>query len=286
MKSSNAKLSIRGFKFGVEIESNIDSYGIKKNLKFEPGWRHHNEHCGSEIVSPILYGYKGMMSLRTQLRHLWKWKNKIKFANCGLHVHVDIQNFNLGQAKRLVLLASRFDQTLFCMLDGCRWNNTYARRCVYDEKKVNEAKSLRDVQNMQANGRYSGLNLHAFSKHGTVEFRYAMGSADWRRIYSLTSLYLRMVASAASNMEIPVSNTVEKFGPNSSGLKDAKKNLAILQENKETFFDFLQIRGETRKSLDIMFDANVLDTAGRQYKTADELTETRDKIKFSLKRDK
>lgn len=277
------KLSISNFKFGIELESNTSTWAYKENTAFETGWRIHDEHCGSEIVSPILQGYKGLMSVRRQLRYIWKSRRKIKFGESGLHVHIDIQHFNLGQAKRLVLLASRFDQTIFCLMTGNRWNNQYARRCFYRESSIILAKGLSSLQSLQyGKERFSGLNLHAFSKHGTVEFRYATGSADWQKIYSLISMYLRMVAVAEIDTEIPTPDIVAKFDISTSGtkgLKAASKHLPKLRENKDMFFDFLQLKGDTRKCLDKMFDTNVFDIKGHPEE------ETRGKIKFSLKRD-
>ena len=230
------KLSVSNFKFGVELESNISTYLLRDNTKFESGWRVHDEHCGSEIVSPILIGYKGLMSVRRQLRNIWRPRNKIKFGDSGLHVHVDIQHFNLGQAKNLILIASRFDQTIYCIMTGSRWSNQYARRCRYDEKRITGAKGLSDLQSLQNNReRYSGLNMHAFSKHGTVEFRYAMGSADWQKIYSLISMYLRMVAAAEIGLDIPKPNVLSKFDSatnRTSGLDNAKKHLPQLNKTK------------------------------------------------------
>ena len=124
MKSSTNKLSIKDFKFGIELEANLDAWSMIDKMKYEPGWTSHDEHCGAEIVSPILRGYKGVMAVRRQIRHMWKWKKEIQFGDCGLHIHIDVQHFNLGQAKRLLLLASRFDQTLFCMMNGSRWKSS------------------------------------------------------------------------------------------------------------------------------------------------------------------
>lgn len=257
---------------------------MSENMGFEPGWTCHDEHCGSEIVSPILVGYSGIMSVKRQLKHMWTWQKSIEFADCGLHVHVDIQHFTLGNAKRLLLIASRFDQTIYCMMDGPRWNNNYARRCIYDESKIKSAKTLIQLQSLQVNGRYYGSNLYAFSKHGTVEFRYAMGSANWEKIYSLISLYLRMVAVAQSDMEITKVNPVDSFKELDSHLVKPKENLIILRSNRDAFFDMLQLKGAIRESLAAMFDSNVLDTKSRANKSKEDLTENRDKIKFSLKR--
>ena len=276
------KLSINNFKFGVELESNIPTRSIRKNTKFELDWRVHDEHCGSEIVSPVLKGYKGLMSVRRQLQNLWKKVDKIKFGNCGLHVHVDIQHFNLGQAKNLLLIASRFDQIIYCLMPGERWNNQFARRCAYSEKKIKKATGLGALQSLQkGHERYSGLNLHAFSKHGTVEFRYAMGSADWQKIYSLISMYLRMVAAAEIGLDIPKPDVVKGFNSSMSrsGIDNFKEFLPILTKNKDMFFDFLQLKGDARGCLSQMFDTNVFDI--RINRTE----ETKEKMKFSLKKD-
>lgn len=283
MQSSN-KISIKNFKFGIELESNLRAYKMVSEMKFEPGWKSHGEHCGSEIVSPILYGYQGVMSVRRQLKHMWKWKEQIMFGDCGLHIHIDIQHFNLGQAKRLVLIASRFDQTLFCMMNGSRWNNNYSRRCGYNEKTIKSAKGLAALQRLQQHGRYCGTNLYAFSKHGTVEFRYAMGSANWEKVYSLLVLYLRMVAAAELTMEVPTVTPVANFGAQNTGLPSPKKSMAVLEKNRDIFFDFLQLKGHIRKSLELMFETNVLDTKGLNQKTTLEITEDRGDVKFSLKR--
>jgi len=271
---SSSKLSIKDFKFGIELEANLDAWTMVDKMKY----------CGAEIVSPILHGYKGVMSVRRQIKHMWKWKKEIKFGDCGLHIHVDIQNFNLGQAKRLVLITSRFDQTLFCMMNGSRWNNNYSRRCSYDEEKIKNAKGLYELQSLQHHGRYAGSNLYAFSKHGTVEFRYAMGTANWEKIYSLICLYLKMVAVAESYVIIPEVTPVPNFGSSKMTLANPDENVIVLKKNKDIFFDLLQLKGDIRKSLDLMFNTNVLDTKGRNNKTQEEITEKRENIKFSLKR--
>lgn len=168
------------------------------------------------------------------------------------------------------------------MMDGPRWTNTYASRCSYDEKKIKTITSLAGLQDIQINGtRYAGLNMHAFSKHGTVEFRYAMGSADWQKIYSLTSMYLRMIAAATSKEEIP--NVIKIKGIlGRAALDNITKNIKSLEKNRDTFFDFLQIKGGVKSHLYKMFNDNVKDI-GSYGNTPEQLTESFEKIKFSLK---
>ncbi len=278
------KLNISKFKFGIELESNIDVDNVDETVTFEKGWWVKDEHCGSEIISPPLVGYKGLMSLRNQLRNLWKGRKSISFQDCGLHIHVDIQHFNMGDIKRLMLLANRFDQTIFCMMESTRWRNSYSRRIEYDEEKIRKATSLRQLQSIQYGGdRYAGLNLMAFPKHGTIEFRYLMGTADWQKIYSIISMYLRMVAFSRTRTEIPTVTPVNEDRASIVWIKNKNALIPKLALNCTKFFNILQISGNTRDVLTDMFNTNAFDFS-KKIRGRQRDTESQENIKFSLKR--
>lgn len=236
------KLLIRDFQFGVELESNLSNSKVINSLR--PTWRSHSEHCGSEVVSPKLKGAAGLLELRRQVKALCDIANSVGFRQCGLHVHVDINHFTLGDAKRLLILNSRFDRTIFAIMDGSRYKNKYTTRCSYPEEKIENCMSLEDLKRLQLRTRYAGTNFYAFTKHGTVEFRYAGGTFDWQKIYSLVSMYLRMVSLSCSMREIP------------QPTKCHDESFNTLESNINIFFDALQIRGHTRKILYNMFSAN------------------------------
>jgi|SRR5690606_18370179 len=245
-------LSIAGFRFGVELESTIHNLHIGKYVRTSQGWTHHGEHCGSEIVSPPLVGHAGLLELRRQINALSKIDTNIlgnkernlSFLNCGFHVHVDVQDFTLGDAKRLLLIASRFDPVIYSLMDPCRRANKYCNHCDYSEERIESITNVHELQSIQKNQRYSGVNFYAFVKHGTVEFRYARGTFHWPTIYSLVNMYLRMVALAKSFNEIPK--------PLGGRTKDK------LSRNKDIFLDALDIKKESgiRETLDQMFNKN------------------------------
>lgn len=235
------KLMINNFKFGIELESNLSPYDAQKYTR--KGWKLQREHCGSEIISPILEGYKGLLELRRQVKLLSTIPvSRISFERCGLHVHIDIQDFCLGDLKRLLILSTRFNNVIFALMDGNRWDNRHAKQCGFKEKDIHKIKEWNDIRATQPYGRYHGLNLHAFEKHGTAEFRYASGTFNWQIVYSLTAMYLRMVALARS-----VDGAIPK-----------RRHVSIntLSRNKETFFDALGLKGHTRKVLNNLFDKN------------------------------
>ena len=134
-----------------------------------------------------------------------------------------------------------------------RQKNQYTRQLRFSEDSLLECKTLGDIQALGGVGRYSCVNMYAFPKHGTVEFRYAGATIEWGEIYSLISLYLRMVAFAQSGMSIP---SCELSPLKSGGPGWTKENKAALSLAKNILFDTLQISGQVRKILDAMFEAN------------------------------
>lgn len=253
MPSSHKHLSISGFKFGVEIELGIYGDVFHDEVELPDGWTSHDEHCGVEVVSPPLMGRKGLLSVRECLRRIWNAFDTIEFNDCGFHVHIDIQHFTLRNAKRLLKLGSRFDEVIYSIMDPARYQNYFCRHVNYDDKSIDACRSLNDFFELQGGERYRGINMLAFSKHGTVEFRYARGTASWRIIYSLISMYMRMIAFAESDIDIP---TVDFPTWNGAGPNFQRKKLEALSRAKDTFFDLLEIRGGVRAVLNEMFEKN------------------------------
>jgi hypothetical protein len=252
---SSRNLHISSFKFGVEIELGLDEDEFENDVELPDGWISHDEHCGVEVVSPPLMGRKGLLSVRECIRRIWEQYDEISFDDCGLHVHVDIQHFRLGHAKRLLKLGSRFDEVIYSIMDAARYNNHFCRHVTYADEQIDKCYSLDDFFKLQKNERYSGINFFAFSKHGTVEFRYAKGTANWQTIYSLISMYLRMIAFAGSSLPLP---TVSLPALNGAGPQYQEMKAKQIGDAKNLFFDLLEIRGGVREVLDRMYEQNRL----------------------------
>lgn len=239
---SSPKLLITNRQFGIELESNIELDDFPTETLIE-GWNVKDEHCGSEIVSPILRGYTGLMAIRTQLGLLHETlvdsgDNIVGFEDCGLHVHVDIQNFVVGDLKRLLALASKFDDVIFSLMPERRRENDYCDHLNYTDDEIDSCNTLREFQALQGNEKYFGTNIMSFQKYGTVEFRYAAATFDWRIIYSLVSLYLRMVSFAKSRLPIPIYHR------------------GSVADGKELLCKTLGIRGAVKQNIDYMYDMN------------------------------
>lgn len=199
--------------FGIELESNLvmpSKYNSDLEPSFDknlvrPNWGLKSEHCGSELVSPILTGWRGIHEVKRQLEAIWSAHDEITFWECGLHVHVDLrQRYSLGMLKRLLVLLYRFEPLILEMMPPQRKNNEFAQAmAIPNERSIERAKSLRALEKPQADDRLFGLNLLSFRKHGTIEFRYFPGTFDWQLVWSLLQLCLRIVAFCETNRPIP-----------------------------------------------------------------------------------
>lgn len=239
---SSRKFPLTNTQFGIELESNLSLDEFPEDDLLE-GWAVKDEHCGSEIVSPILKGYKGLMSIRRQLKALYAaieddGSEIVEFDDCGLHVHVDIQNYTVGDIKRLLAMASKFDGVLFALMPARRRDNDYCRHIHYTDDEIDSCRTLRDFHELQGQEKYYGTNIMAFHRYGTVEFRYAAGTFDWRVIYSLVSLYLRLVSFAKSREPLPIYHK-----------GSTKDGLALLMST-------LNIQGGVKENLEYMLETN------------------------------
>lgn len=120
--------------------------------------------------------------------------------SCGLHLHVDASDFQWWDMRKLVLLYSKVEESLFRMISPHRRTNTYcipnsnamlsAVDGIKDTKKLKEdvlyslyglgkGKSIANRRSLRRPGcRYTAFNLHSWLHRGTVEFRMHHGTAD------------------------------------------------------------------------------------------------------------
>jgi len=264
----SSKCPSKDFTFGVELEYNLYDEGPREKLRpsLGRGWVVKPEHCGTEIVSPILRGSRGILECRRNiisiLASLYSAGFKeVGMNDCGLHVHVGIDNtFTLGNLKRLLILVTRFENAIFHIMAERRKGNNFSHPLRLSEEEILKAttfKSLEEKQNAR-HGRYYGCNIVAFRKHGTIEFRYSASTISWPVIYSLISLYVRMVYFAKGKDPIPVGireNPVENLklllttiGAGSIASKNLL-NLANDSDKKEKVFGKTKIKLPRMKGL-------------------------------------
>jgi len=166
-----------------------------------------NGSFGGELVSPVLSGLDGLRTLRLVLRTIAAAGATVN-ATCGLHVHVGASDLSGVEAARLVLeWEAAEDLGVRGALAPSRRDPAFDGACYYakrtDPMTIAIAKAVlagtrtaSSVADLTAPDRYRGLNVHAFGRYGTVEFRSHQGSVDADKVAAWVVLAVRLVEAA------------------------------------------------------------------------------------------
>ena len=178
-------------KFGVEIETGgPNKFDVAERLRengincIVEGYNHNRTNHWKivsdasvhvlnpfELVSPILEGQAGLDELKTVCRVLNDLNAKVD-KSCGLHVHHDASDWNENTLDRFIDVYRKMEKTIDKFMPKSRRGNN-GRYC----------KSLIGKANSEVrNGRFHKVNLQAYYRHGTIEFRHHGGTTEFKKI--------------------------------------------------------------------------------------------------------
>lgn len=203
--------------FGVEIEAynctrerlarELTAAGI--NVQVE-GYNHtdHTDHwklvtdsslSGNntfELVSPILHGEQGLEELEKVCWVLDLCNAKVN-DTCGLHVHMDAAEFDLTTWKNLIITYKRLEGVIDNFMPHSRRNNHYCQTLTtISEAKINRASNISDLRAAFSHNRYHKVNLEAYARHRTVEFRQHGGSTNFTKMSAWIHFLSKMITFA------------------------------------------------------------------------------------------
>lgn len=159
---------------------------------------------GCEVVSPVLSGAAGL----TQVKNVVKAMNKAgakATQDCGLHVHVSAGDLSVIELQNVARRYNAFETTIDTFVASRRRGNE-SRWCrSMDEVLRNIETSIFDENPktfVEAIGdRYFKLNLQAYLRHGTVEFRQLEGTTSWTKIVNWIEFCVSFVEASRLNTE-------------------------------------------------------------------------------------
>lgn len=129
-----------------------------------------------ELVSPKLYGQAGLDEIKRVLRIVREQGGRVN-ASCGLHVHHSAQGMTGKQMRMVAHFYSALFQCFKTIFSLSRHNSQWCR--LADAREVNRRSDSAGHHN-----RYEAVNLAAFFRHGTVEFRQHQGTVNTTKIIS------------------------------------------------------------------------------------------------------
>ena len=159
---------------------------------------YHNGNCG-ELVSPPLSGEAGIEQVRTVLRALVAAGATVN-RSCGLHVHVDANDLGVSQISSVLRRYQTYQNEINRFMPASRRNSRWAKAITADLIRQVESYSTPAAlrNNVGYVDRYYAVNVAAYARHGTVEFRQHSASVNASKVAHWISFCLHFVASSVN----------------------------------------------------------------------------------------
>jgi len=137
-------------------------------------------YVGREYVSPPLQPSQLFRQLFKVLEVLERNGVKVR-KTCGLHVHCDAKGYTPKRLQYVINHAVKSEQAIDKMLAPSRRGDSPYSRSM---RSMLDTAICQDTGRVRSGGefRYRNVNLTAFDKHGTIEFRQHQGSLDFGKI--------------------------------------------------------------------------------------------------------
>lgn len=201
-------------RFGIEIEhAGISLYRSAEALRdggldtVEMGYTHRvvrewkivpDGSCGNEAVSPILKGKDGWAAVKVAMDSLRSAGARVT-RQCGMHVHLDMQDMTGEQIGSFIELWADFQQDIDQFVSPSRRShnaNQWCRPLRASEVQAYASQFRMDRSAPQHADRYRSLNVTAFPKYGTLEIRQHQGSLNAKTARCWGTLIMALVEVA------------------------------------------------------------------------------------------
>lgn len=193
---------------------------------------------GCEAVSPILRGADGFSQLETATLALLANGADVD-SQCGTHIHIGCEDLSAVQLAAVV----KFYDSAHSVIDTLhprsrrgrsQWSGPHSTESEHDAISGLEVCDSPETAKRQCASfpRYRSVNLTAFPKYGTVEFRQHAGSLNSRKLSAWIQFLFALISCAASGEHAADSLSgllaqLERFGLSS-------EDSAYLAERAET----------------------------------------------------
>jgi hypothetical protein len=153
-----------------------------------------SNYYGLELVSPILKGHNDLNEVKIVCEKMTELGCKVN-KSCGYHVHhasEDHQGHKTDEiAKISAVLYKKWQRKFNAMLPVSRRNSQYAQSFT-----SNELTSLKNNGSQMISTRYKVVNVLAYGRHGTVEFRQHSGTIDKDKAINWIKITMAIVKRA------------------------------------------------------------------------------------------
>lgn len=166
-------------------------------------------YSGNEIVSPILQGEDGYAAVRLVCKTLTEAGARVG-ATCGLHVHHDANDLTADEVGRVVEMYAVNQNHINGLVSrsrrGSRWARNWSQYDIADLKA--EIACGTDLKRKSWD-RYKTVNMDAYRKYGTLEFRQHQGTLSGDKIVAWVRFGQTMIEAARTMSTMDAANDLD-----------------------------------------------------------------------------
>ena len=154
--------------------------------------RNGTTYYGTEVVSPVLTAGPDAWRKIRNVCAILEENGATANINCGMHVHVGVQNRTLAEFKNIVRAYGTYSEQIDSVLPKSRrregskscwaqplWTSCSRTRMLQRIDNAETMAGLCSAVTQHIRGyRYGALNLEPYSRLGTIEFRQHSGTVD------------------------------------------------------------------------------------------------------------
>ncbi|WP_289074463.1 amidoligase family protein [uncultured Bacteroides sp.] len=153
-----------------------------------------------ELVSPVLVGEAGLKELEKVCWVLEYCDVKVN-DSCGLHIHMDAADFDLQTWKNLALSYKHLERVIDSFMPQSRRQNYYCKGLSsISTADIQAAQNINDLRAAFGNNRYRKVNLEAYARHRTVEFRQHSGTTNFTKMENWVRFLNGLITFAKSGI--------------------------------------------------------------------------------------
>lgn len=151
---------------------------------------------GFEVVSPVLQGEAGIEQVRKVAAAIVAAGGSVD-RSCGFHVHVNARDLAIDSIVQIAARYNRFEEEINRFMPASRRESRYCRPISELFYNHSIERILRGGTNYLGHlDRYHKVNLAAFARHGTVEFRQHSGTVNAEKMEKWVRFCLGFVESS------------------------------------------------------------------------------------------
>lgn len=205
---------------------------------------------GLELVSPPLVEAEMMRQLEIVCRVLNEIGAKVD-RTCGLHVHHHIDDFTVEDVKKLYQLYFKHALAIEAIMPKSRRASSNPRYCQgINEQMLERLEGCMTMYEIASQFfRYHVINMQAYLKYGTVEFRQHSGTIEFVKIANWLKITQALVATAKNKKRIKMTGVAKTIvHQNWAFLEELNlrntEQAAYFMERKDVFRELNQIEHE------------------------------------------